>query len=77
MQEKYLLPQNIYDYTEPELQKFRELCNFTENELILFDLKAKGETIVQIARDMCVSESTVANYTRKVKKKMLKVIEKL
>lgn len=77
MQDKNPLPKHIYQYTEPELQRFRELCNFTERELEVFELKAKGHTNFSIARDANMSESTVSNYIRRIKKKMLTVVEKL
>lgn len=77
MQDKYPLPKYIYDYTEPELQRFRELCNFTERELEVFNLKAKGRTNFSIAGEANMSESTVSNYMRRIKKKMLTVVEKL
>lgn len=67
----------IYDFTEPELQIFRQQCNFTEDELYCFNLKAKNKTIVQIALEMNVSEPQVSKLTARIKKKILKVIKVL
>lgn len=64
----------ICDFTVPELNKFRELCNFTEDERIYFELRSKNKSNVQIAYEMHVSESTVSILARKVKKKILRVI---
>ena len=64
----------ICDFTVPELDRFRELCNFTEDELVYFELRAKNKSNVQIAYEMHVSESTVSVLARKVKKKILRVI---
>ena len=49
----------IYDFVEWELQKFRDECNFTPEELEYFELRAKDRKNYQIAMDMNVSESKV------------------
>ena len=64
----------IYDFVELELQKFRDECNFTDDELTYFNLRAKDKTNVQIALEMNISESQVSKLAKRVKKKMLKVI---
>ena len=64
----------VYDFTRPELDYFRELCNFTESEREYFELRAKGKSNVQIAMEMNVSESQVSKLARKVKSKMFRVL---
>ena len=64
----------ICDFTVPELDRFRELCNFTEDERTYFDLRAKNKSNVQIAYEMHVSESTVSVLARKVKKKIVRIL---
>ena len=64
----------ICDFTVPELNRFRELCNFTDSELQYFNLRAKDKSNVQIAQEMNVSESTVSVLARKVKKKIIRVL---
>ena len=64
----------ICDFTVPELDRLRELCNFTEDERIYFDLRAKNKSNVQIAYELHVSESTVSVLARKVKKKIVRVL---
>lgn len=64
----------ICEFVEWELEKFRNECNFTEEELKYFNLRAKDKSNVQIALEMHISESKVSVLARKVKKKMLKVL---
>jgi DNA-binding CsgD family transcriptional regulator len=64
----------ICDFVEWELEYFRQQCNFTDDERRYFEYKAKNKSNVQIAQLMCVSENTVVNIGRKVKRKMLKVL---
>lgn len=64
----------VYDFTVPELNMFRELCNFTEDEREYFELRARGKSNVQIAMEMNVSESQVSKLARKVKSKMFRVL---
>lgn len=60
----------IYDFTVPELEVFRELCNFSEDELEYFNLRARRKSNVEIAMTMCVSESQVSKLARRVKNKI-------
>ena len=64
----------IYDFVEWELQMFRDECNFTEQELQYFNLRAKGKSNVQIALELNVSESQVSKLAKKVKSKMFRIL---
>lgn len=64
----------IRDFTVPELNKFRELCNFTEDELTYFNLRAKDKSNIQIAMEMSVSEPQVSKLAKRVKSKILRVL---
>ena len=62
------------DLVEPELEYFRQYCNFSDEELMYFNLKAKGKSTIQITMQMHISESKMFNIARKVRKKILKLI---
>ena len=64
----------IRDFTVPELETFRKLCNFTEAEMEYFNLKAKDYSNVRIANEMNVSEAQVSKLAKRVKSKMLRVL---
>lgn len=64
----------IRDFTVPELNRFRELCNFTEDELTYFNLRAKDKSNVQIAMEMNVSEPQVSKLAKRVKAKMIRIL---
>lgn len=64
----------LYDFTVPELDRFRELCNFTPDELEYFNLRSKEKSNVEIAMTMSISESKVSKLARKVKSKIIRVI---
>jgi len=64
----------LRDFTVPELERFRELCNFTDDELKYFNLRAKDKSNVQIALEMNVSEPQVSKLAKRVKSKILRVI---
>lgn len=64
----------ICDFVEKELQMFRDECNFTDEELCYFNLRAKDKSNVQIAFEMNISESKVSKLARKVKSKMIRVL---
>lgn len=64
----------IRDFTVPELNRFRELCNFTDSELEYFNLRAKDKSNVEIAILMNISEPQVSKLAKRVKSKMIRVI---
>ena len=64
----------ICDFTKPELDHFRDQCNFTTAEMQAFNMKAKDCTNIQIAMKLNVSESTVAVIMRRVRTKIAKVL---
>ena len=64
----------IRDFTIPELNKFRELCNFTDDELTYFNLRARDKSNVQIALEMSISEPQVSKLAKRVKLKILRIL---
>lgn len=64
----------IYDFTNPELQFFRNECNFLPEELEYFNLRSKGKSNAQIADEMHVSEAKVSVLAKKVKSKIKRVL---
>lgn len=64
----------IYDFTVPELNKFRELCNFSDDEMEYFNLRAKHKSNTFIAMEMSVSEPQVSKIARRVKDKIIRII---
>lgn len=64
----------IYDFTVPELDKFKELCNFSDAELEYFNLRAKHKSNIEISMTMHVSEAQVSKLAKKVKSKIIRVL---
>lgn len=64
----------IYDFTVPELNKLRELCNFSDAELEYFNLRSRHKSNVEIALTMHVSEAQVSKLAKKVKDKIKRVV---
>lgn len=64
----------IYDFTVPELNTFRELCNFTEAELEYFNLRARHKSNIEISMSMHVSEAQVSKLAKKVKNKIIRIL---
>lgn len=64
----------ISDFVEWELDRFREGCNFTDEERIFFERRAKNIPIERIAEEMNISVGKANNLSAKVKRKILKVV---
>ena len=63
----------IHDFTVPELNYFREYCNFTEEERMLFDYRSKNIPLETCAEIMNVSLSTAKRMNKKIQTKIIKV----
>ena len=73
---KEAIPANsvkIRDLVQPEMDYYKEKCNFTPDELRYFELKAKDYSNVQISLEMLISERTVSELSKRVNRKMDKV----
>lgn len=64
----------IRDFTKPELDRFRELCNFTDEELMYFNLRAQDKSNTAIAQEMYISEPKVSLLAKRVKSKIIRVL---
>lgn len=63
----------IYDFTVPELNYFRDYCNFTEDERVLFEYRAKNIPLETCAEIMNVSLSTAKRISKRVNNKITRV----
>ena len=61
--------------TRPEVDRLRDLCNFTADELAVFDLLVQGKTIVEISMVVPTSTSTVERRMRAIRAKVARVTE--
>ena len=64
----------IRDFTVPELEVFRKLCNFTPQERLYFELKAQDKSNVEISMEMNVSTAQVSKIAKRVKSKIIRVL---
>lgn len=62
------------EFTQPECDRFRRECNFTDEELSVFNLRVRSHSIVEIQQALNMSESTVNRRIRNIKKKIHKVL---
>lgn len=64
----------IPDFTKPEIEYIKEQANFTTQEADLFLLRNKEHSLEECAELMNVSVSTIYRISKKMKKKIIKVI---
>lgn len=62
------------EFTQPEIDHFVEVCNFTEAEEKYLRLRCKDYSNIKIALTMSVSEAQVSKLARRVKNKIKKVV---
>lgn len=64
----------IADFTIPELNYFRENCNFVGLEIRVFELRSQGIPLEEIADILNMSVDGVKKISRKVNNKIIKVL---
>lgn len=64
----------ISDFTLPEIQHFRDTCNFVNLEIDIFEGRVKGESLERLAEDLNISYDYARQLSRKVNKKIIKVL---
>ena len=64
----------IYDFVNSELEFLRAECNFSDEELEYFNLRAKHYSNLQISLIVNVSEAKVSVLAKRVKTKIKKVL---
>lgn len=65
---------NIKDFTKPELDYFRENCNFVGIEADVFEMRSKGKPLEEIAEETNMSIDGIKKVSKRVNKKILRVI---
>lgn len=60
-------------YTEPELEEFRRLCNFTPTERKIFEARAEGQSVIEACFSLNMSERTIERHSAKARVKMARV----
>ena len=60
-------------YTEPELDEFRQLCNFTPREREVFEARAKGQSVIEARFSLSLSERTIERDSAKIRTKIARV----
>lgn len=62
------------EFTEIECERFRRDCNFTQEELDVFNLRVKSNSLVEIQCKLNMSSATVDRRIKSIKKKIIKVM---
>ena len=60
-------------YTQPEIDEFITLCNFTPREREIFEARAKGKSVVEARFALSLSERTVERESAKIRTKIARV----
>ena len=64
----------ISDFTGIELQQLRMDCNFVNNERDVFEFRSQGLSLEEIAEILNLSVDGVKKISRKVNKKIARII---
>jgi hypothetical protein len=65
----------LSDFIKPELDMFRDYCNFVGCEKTVFDLRSQGATLEDIAESLNMSVDGAKRISQKVNKKIARVRE--
>lgn len=60
------------EFTKAEVDHFKEVCYFSEDEEKILELRLRDKTITEISLTLDMSEATVNRRIKSIKKKILK-----
>lgn len=63
----------LKEYTKPELDRFRELCNFTPDERKLFDYLAADHSQVQACFVFDACPRTIGHWMAAIREKIKRI----
>lgn len=61
-------------FTVPELNFFRDNCNFVGNEIDVFEMRSRGIPLEEIAEVLNMSAEGIKKVSRKVNNKIMRVL---
>lgn len=61
------------DLTAPEADRLRELCNFSDEERRVFDLRIRDKSVIEISMALHMSVATTKRRLQSVRQKVNKV----
>lgn len=62
-----------HDLTAPEADRLRALCNFTDEERQVFDLRIRDKSVVEISMALSLSVASTKRRLRSIRTKVAKV----
>ena len=62
-----------HDLTTPEADRLRAMCNFSDEELQVFDLRIKDKSVVEISMALNLSTASVKRRLQSISRKVEKV----
>ena len=63
-----------FDFSNAEYQKFISVCPFSDDELKILDLRRRGKSIVEMSRELCISDRTILRRINSIANKISKEI---
>lgn len=64
----------ICDFTRREVEYLRRECNFTAEEMVLFDMRANNIPLEECAERMNLSVSAIKQKSQKINNKIQRVL---
>lgn len=65
----------VSDFTKPELDFFRDNCNFVNDEVAVFELRSRGIGLEEIAERLDLTYDGIKRISRKVNRKITVVLD--
>lgn len=62
-----------HDLTEPEADRLRALCNFSDEERQVFDLRIRDKSVIEISMSLNLSVASTKRRLQSIRQKIQKV----
>ena len=62
-----------HDLTQPEADRLRALCNFSDEERAVFDLRIRDKSVIEISMALHMSVASTKRRLQSIRRKIYKV----
>ena len=62
-----------FDFSHAEYEHFKSVCDFSNDELVILEMRRRGKSIIEIAEHIMICERTVNRKVIKIKNKIGKL----
>ena len=63
-----------FDFSHAEYEHFKSVCDFSDDELVILEMRRRGKSIIEMKFRLNMSERSIHRYLNSIKRKISREI---